>query len=257
MALPGELNYEKQMEEHFGTLTTIKKITKNIFKAYPVRVRTQEPVTYYEIGARNIDENGDVVILGEDTIKESANTAAYEAQVLREGDIIIPFRNKKLHAGLFKGSDLPMVPNPSLMVIRSESLLIGKYLLLCLQQPFIISYLEYLAQDTGKLEIEDVVKLAIPTISIDLKKRMDKLEKITAIRKQQEHITQSLRIYEGMVSAQFLAKVEVYPSEKLHALSELLNELETLNQSLRNHIQIDAHISMLHNNYLDIVNSIE
>jgi hypothetical protein len=149
MALPGWLNYEKQMKQHFDTLTTIKDVSQSVFNAYPVRVRTQQPIVYYEIGARNIDENGEIVLLDEDMSKERANISAYEAQVLQEGDIIIPFRNKRLHAGLYIGSDTPMVPNPSLLVIRSGSLSIGRYLLVCLQQPFIIGYLEYLAQVTG------------------------------------------------------------------------------------------------------------
>jgi len=257
MALPDWLNYKKQMEQNFGTLTTIREITQCIFNAYPVRVRTQEPMTYYEIGARNIDVSGDIVILPEDVPKESANITAYEAQVLQRGDIIIPFRNRKLRAGLFMGSDIPFVPNPSLLVIRSGSLLIGKYLLICLQQPFIIGYLEYLAQSTGKLEAEHVSNLDINPISTNLKIRIDKLEKITAMRKQQEQITHNLRIYEEMISAQFLANTEVYSRNELHALGKQLDETEVLVQSLKNHIQIDEHVSMLSNNYLDIVNGIE
>ena len=257
MALPGWLNYEKQMKQHFDTLTTIKDVSQSVFNAYPVRVRTQQPIAYYEIGARNIDENGEIVLLDEDMPKERANISAYEAQVLQEGDIIIPFRNKRLHAGLYIGSDTPMVPNPSLLVIRSGSLSIGRYLLVCLQQPFIIGYLEYLAQVTGKMEIESVLNLLIPSIGMNFEKRIEKLEKIIAMRKQQERIIQNFKRYEEMLSAQFLGNTEVYSRERLHALRTLLDETEILSQTLKNTIHIDEYISLLNNNFREMVNNIE
>ena len=255
MAQPDGLNYKKQMEQNFGTLTTIKEITQNIFKAYPVRVRTQEPMTYFEIGARNIDSNGDIVILPEDRPKESANITAYKAQVLQEGDIIIPFRNKKLCVGLFIGSDIPFVPNPSLLVIRSGSLLVGKYLLICLRQPFIISYLEHLAQNTGNLEIEGVSKLDIPSISTNFKIHIDKLEKIIAIRKQQKRIMKHFRLFEEMLSSQLLgsASAEPYDTRRLQMIRPLLDEIEKQAQYLKRSIQIDKSIAMLDNNYRELV----
>jgi len=257
MALPDWFNYEKQMKQNFATLTTIKNMSQNVFNAYPLRVRTQQPITYYEIGARNIDKNGEIVLLDKDMPKEKANITAYETQVLQDGDIIIPFRNKQLHAGLYIGSDVPMIPNPSLLIIRSGSLSIGRYLLICLQQPFIAGYLEFLAEATGKVEIESVLNLAIPDIDINFEKRMDKLEKITTMRKQQERITQNFKMYEEMLSTQFLGKTEVYSRERLHTLNILLEETEILSQSLKNAIHINEHISLLNNNFCEIVNNTE
>jgi hypothetical protein len=257
MVLPDWLNYEKQMKQHFDTLTTIKDVSQSVFNAYPVRVRTQQPIAYYEIGARNIDENGEIVLLDEDMSKERANISAYEAQMLQEGDIIIPFRNKRLHTGLYIISDTPMVPNPSLLVIRSGSLSIGRYLLVCLQQPFIIGYLEYLAQVTGKVEIESVLNLLIPTIDMNFEKRIEKLENIIAMRKQQERIMQNFKRYEEMLSAQSFGNTEVYSRERLHTLRTLLDETEILSQTLKNSIHIDEHISLLNNNFREIVNNIE
>ncbi|MEA3503254.1 MAG: hypothetical protein U9R47_10795, partial [Actinomycetota bacterium] len=158
-------DYHRHMKLMFGSLTTIGELSQTIFKAYPVRVRTQQTIDYYEIGARNIEKDGEIVLLDDDTPRKSANESAYEAQVLVTGDIIISFRAKRLKMGIYRGSEFPLIPNPALMVVRSKSMLDGAYMAICLRQPFIKSYLEYLAQRMGKLEIDDVAALAIPALN--------------------------------------------------------------------------------------------
>ena len=247
MVPPDWLNYERQMRQNFDTLTTVGKLSQSIFKAYPLRVRTQQSITYYEIGARNITEDGEIVLLDEDLPKESANITAYEAQVLQAGDIIIPFRSKRVHAGLYGGSDVPMVPNPALLVVRSGSLLMGRYLSICLQQPFIAGYLEQLAQRSRKVELEDVANLMIPAMGEDFEEQVDGLDRIAETRRHLEAITQLIRSHETAFGPQVLAGRMSCDFERLDHLGVLLDETEELIGSfaLAGDISRDSHLAVM------------
>jgi hypothetical protein len=107
------------------------------------------------------------------------------------------------------------------------------------------------------VEIESVLNLLIPSIGMNFEKRIEKLEKIIAMRKQQERIIQNFKRYEEMLSAQFLGNTEVYSRERLHTLRTLLDETEILSQTLKNSIHIDEYISLLNNHFREIVNNIE
>jgi len=249
-------DYQRHMQLKFKNLTTIGEMSKSIFKAYPARVRTQESVDYYEIGARNIDKDGEIVLLDSDTPRKSANTSAYEAQVLVAGDIVIPFRAKKLKVGIYRHSGFPLVPNPSLMVIRSESMLDGAYMAICLRQPFIRGYLDYLAERTGKLEIDDVAALAIPAFNIDLDYQPNKLFSITMMRRRIEQIAQDLNHYEETLQAELLEERASYDEENLSAFNTLLDEAKEISQLLDASAPTDESIAMLRTNFKGFVDEI-
>ena len=246
-------DYQQQMKLEFGNLTTIGKMSKTIFKAYPVRVRGQKPINYYEIGARNIKKDGEIALLDSDTPRESANATAYEAQVLVAGDIIIPFRAKNLQVGIYRGSVFPMIPNPSLMVIRSKSMLDGVYMAICLSQPFIRGYLEYLAQHIGKLGIDDVAALAIPALNIDLDYQTNNLFEITRMRHRFEQIAKNLKHYEETLQAELLGGNASHEQEKLDTLNTLLDEAEDISQLLNTSAPANKSIAMLSTNFKDFV----
>jgi len=164
------MTYEGALQQFFPYVSKIGDQAK-IFKSYPVRVRTQKKISYYEVGASNITENGEIVISENTTIRESANITAFEKLYLRPGDIILPHRSKKLHLGLYMDSPLPFIPNSSLIVIRSGSVENGRYLLACLQLPFIKSYIEsYMIDKRGDTTVFDLEKLQTLTIPVATKK---------------------------------------------------------------------------------------
>ncbi len=249
-------DYHRHMKLMFGNLTTVGELSQTIFKAYPVRVRTQQAINYYEIGARNIDKDGEIVLLDDDTPRKSANNSAFEAQVLVAGDIVIPFRTKRLKVGIYRGSGFQMIPNPSLMVIRSKSMLDGAYMAICLRQPFIRGYLEYLAQRTGKLEIDDVAALAIPALNIDLDYQMNNLFEITRKRHRLEQISKDLKHYEETLQAELLGGRASYDQEKLDTLNTLLDEAEDISQLLNTSAPANENIAMLSKDFKDLVDKI-
>ncbi len=257
METSDRFDYQRHMKLMFRSLTTIGEMSKSIFKAYPARVRTQESVDYYEIGARNIDKDGEIVLLDSDTPRKSANTSAYEAQVLVAGDIVIPFRAKRLKVGIYRGSGFPLVPNPSLMVIRSGSILDGAYMAICLRQPFIRGYLDYLAERTGKLEIDDVAALAIPAFSFDFDYQPNNLFKITKMRYRLEQITEELNHYEETLKAYLLAGRVSYDQENLNEFNKLLDETERVNQRLNDSAPASENITMLGRDFRDFMENPE
>ena len=233
-----KLNYEEQMQRHFSETTTISEVADSVFRAYPVRVRTQQNVIYFEIGARNIDKNGNIVPLQSDRAMTSANKTAYEAQRLCEGDIIIPYRNKHFRVALYRGSRYAFLPNPSLYVIRSGSLMIGEYILLCLQQPFIESYLSSLVSEKGKLEIEDISDLIIPALTENVEKRLNELDRLKKRREQAEEISGRLLEFEKSIQPTLMfGELDAFSSEtdrKLVALDRTLEALKALVSELEN-----------------------
>ncbi len=249
-------DYQRHMQLKFKNLTTIGEMSQSIFKAYPARVRTQKSVDYYEIGARNIDKDGEIVLLDSDTPRKSANTSAYEAQVLVAGDIVIPFRAKRLKVGIYRGSGFPLVPNPSLMVIRSESMLDGAYMAICLRQPFIRGCLDYLAERTGKLEIDDVAALVIPAMGTNLDYQPNRLHDIAMMRRRIEQIAEDLKLYEETLKADLLGGRASYDQENLSAFNKLLDETEEINQLLNDSAPSNESIAMLSRDFRDFINEI-
>lgn len=136
-----QTSYEQAIEHFFPYVSAIGDQVE-IFKSYPVRVRSQEKIAYYEVGASNIGEDGAVIVDQNTSLRNSANATGFEKLSLRPGDIILPYRSKKLQPGLYIESSYPLIPNPSLIIIRSGSIELGKYLVACLQQPFIKSHIE-------------------------------------------------------------------------------------------------------------------
>ena len=249
-------DYQQQMKLKFENLTTIGKMSKSIFRAYPVRMRGQKPINYYEIGARNIKNDGEIILLDSDTLRESANTAAYDAQVLVVGDIIIPFRSKSFQVGIYRGSGVPMIPNPSLLVIRGESMLEGVYIAACLRQPFIRGYLEYLAHRTGKLEVDDVATLAIPAIGIDSDNDLNKLYEITKMRHRLEQVVKDINHYEETLQAELLRSTIHYDQNELDSFNILIDEAEEISQLLNDSTPPNESITMLRTDFKDFVDKI-
>lgn len=247
-----KLNYEEQIRRHFSEITTISELADSVFRAYPVRVRTQQNVIYFEIGARNIDKNGNIVLLNSDRAMTSANKTAYEAQRLCEGDIIIPYRNKHFRAALYRGSRYAFLPNPSLYVIRSGSLMIGEYILLCLQQPFIESYLSSLVSAKGKLEIEDISELIIPVPPDDIETRLHEINGLRQRREQAEEIAGRLLEFEKSIQpAMMFEELDTHTSEidrKLVALDRTLEVLKAIVSELENDTLNDQ-FSFLHTEF--------
>ncbi|HIP19017.1 MAG TPA: hypothetical protein EYG78_06760 [Sulfurovum sp.] len=194
-----QMAYERAMEQFFPYVSAIGDQAE-IFKSYPVRVRTQEKIAYYEVGASNIAEDGELIIDQNENLKESANAVAFEKLYLRPGDIILPYRSKKIHLGLYIESAHPLMPNPSLIIIRSGSVELGRYFFSCLNQPFIKSYIESsMIGKNGKntmLDINKFKSLIIPTATGETIYSLHSIEKynhyakrVSAIHKQLDHTT--------------------------------------------------------------------
>ncbi len=160
-----QTSYEQAIEQFFTYVSAIGDQAE-IFKSYPVRVRTQKEIAYYEVGASNINADGELIIKENTPLRHTANATAFEKLCLKAGDIVLPYRSKILQAGLYHSSDYPMIPNPALIVIRCEEIALGKFILACLQLPFIRSYVErHLISKDSKHAILDIAKfreLVIP-----------------------------------------------------------------------------------------------
>ena len=161
-----QTTYERALGRFYPYLSAIGEQVE-IFKSYPIRVRTEQPIKYYEVGASNISQNGKIAVGKNDTLKEYANSTAFEKLHLRPGDIILPYRSKRLYMGLLlEPPSYPLVPNPGLIIIRSGSVELGKYLFTFLQHPFIHSYIEsniiHKADGKSILDIDKFRLLVIP-----------------------------------------------------------------------------------------------
>ena len=181
MKIKNKIRYESLLQRIFSKTTDIKHQCNEIFKGYPVRVRTQKAINYYEIGASNLKRDGNIIISEDHKIRHHANESAFNQQYLRTGDIVIPYRSSKLIMGLFLEPKLyPLIPNPGLIILRTGSKERGRYLFTCLQQPFIKSYLEstILKNNAGAiLDMDELSTLMIPLATNKILTEMTEIEK--------------------------------------------------------------------------------
>ncbi len=229
--------YERVMKQFFSYISAISDQAE-IFKSYPIRVRMQEKIAYYEVGASNISENREIVIHQNDTLKESANATAFEKLYLRPGDIILPYRSKQLHLGLYIESSHPLIPNPSLIVIRSGSVEFGKYFMTCLHQPFIKSYIESSMIDKERknaiLDISKFQSLIIPAAMGETIYSLHSIEKyshyakrVSVIHRQLDHLTTLLSAEAITGEYQSLEKTFFeYMDEHLRRVEGIVSSME-------------------------------
>ena len=160
-------SYERALRRTFPYLSRIGDYAE-IFRSYPLRVRSQQEIEYYEIGSANISPLGEIEIGKDDILRSKANTTAFEKLRLRSGDIVLPYRSKRLQPGLYRYCAHPLVPNPGLVVIRSGSLERGIHLMACLALPLVKTYIETeLISKEGKLhklKFDALQSLLIPAI---------------------------------------------------------------------------------------------
>ncbi len=181
MRIKNKIRYESLLQRIYSKTRDIKHQCNEIFRGYPVRVRTQKAIDYYEIGASNLKQDGNIVMSDNHKIRHHANESAFNQQYLRTGDIVIPYRSSRLSMGLFLEPKLyPLIPNPGLIVLRTGSKEKGRYLFTCLQQPFIKSYLEStISKSNGGaiLDMDELRTLMLPLATSKILTEMMEIEK--------------------------------------------------------------------------------
>ncbi len=250
-----QTSYEQAIEHFFPYVSAIGDQVE-IFKSYPVRVRTQEKISYYEVGASNISEDGEVVVDKNESLKESANASAFEKLYLRPGDIILPYRSKKLHPGLYIESSHPLIPNPSLIIIRSGSVELGKYFISCLHLPFIKSYIESsIIRKKKKSAILDLTKLQsllIPVLTgktnyalLAVEKYSHYARRVSKIHRQIDHIA-------TLLSAEAIAgEYQSLDSMFFEYMDEHIEKLEGIVSSMEASAIHSPTIDMLRSDFRD------
>ncbi len=250
-----QIAYENALERFFPYSSAIGNQVE-IFKSYPIRVRTQEKIAYYEVGASNISEDGELIIDQNENLKESANAVAFEKLYLRPGDIILPYRSKKLHLGLYIESAHPLIPNPSLIVIRSGSMELGKYFVTCLHQPFIKSYIESnIVCKEGKHTILDLNKLqslVVPAAIGNMIYSLLSVEKYSHYAKRVSKIHRQLDELATLLSAEAIAG-EYQSLEKVFFdyMDEHLKKMEGIVSSMEASTIHSPAIDMLRSDFTD------
>ncbi len=241
----------RQAIEHFFPYVSAIGDQVEIFKSYPVRVRSQEKIAYYEVGASNISD-GEVVVDKNESLKNSANATAFEKLYLRPGDIILPYRSKKLQPGLYIESSYALIPNPSLIIIRSGSIELGKYLVSCLQQPFIRRHIEVsLITLQGKhsiLDLELFKALLVPPATGKAVNSVLDIEKYSHYSKRAFQLHKQLTKLSTLLLAEAIAKeYQSLDSIFFEHMDEHLDKLESIVSSIE--------ASSIHSPAIDLLRS--
>ncbi len=247
-----QTTYERALEQFFPYVSAIGDQVE-IFKSYPLRVRTQEKIDYYEVGASNISD-GEVVVDKNESLKNSANATAFKKLYLHPGDIILPYRSKKLHPGLYIESLHPLIPNPSLIIIRSGSVELGKYLIACLHQPFIKSYVESnLIRKKGKsalLSLNEFQSLLIPIVTEKTSHELLSVERYYHYTKRVAHMHMQLDHLTTRLSAEAIAgEYQSLDSMFFKYMDEHLGKLEGIVSTMKASEIHSPAIDMLHSDF--------
>ncbi len=213
-------------------------------------------IAYYEVGASNISENGEIIINQNEILKESANAAAFEKLYLRPGDIIFPYRSKKLHLGLYIESSYPLIPNPGLIIIRSGGVNLGRHLIACLHQPFIKSYVESnLIRKKGKsamLSLNEFQSLLIPAATEETSHELLSVERYYHYTKRVAHIHMQLDHLTTRLSAEAIAgEYQSLDSMFFKYMDEHLGKLEGIVSTMEASEIHSPAIDMLHSDFAD------
>lgn len=252
-----QTSYEQAIEHFFPYVSAIGDQVE-IFKSYPVRVRTQEKIAYYEVGASNISENGEIIISQNESLKESANATAFKNLYLRPGDIIIPYRSKKLHPALYIESSHPLIPNPSLIIIRSGSVEFGKYFFAYLNQPFIKSYIEsniiHKERKSAILNLTKLQSLLIPVLTEKTNYALLAVEKYSHYAKRVSNIYRQLDHLTTLLSAEAITgEYQSLDSMFFDYMDEHIRKLEGIVSSMEASAIHSPEIDMLRCHFSDYV----
>jgi len=136
-------DYKNQVKKSFTYIKAIQTQNISLFSASPVRIREQKEIEYFEVGASNITDSGIIIINKNDKIRTMANETSFQRQHLRVGDIIMPFRTTPKFGLIVDTPPIPLVPNTSIIVIRTNCATDSAYLCAFLNQKFVCEYLEY------------------------------------------------------------------------------------------------------------------
>ncbi len=171
MGLNGNINvtlqdYETQLNKSFTYIKAIRSQNIEVFSASPIRIREQKEISYFEIGASNITDSGAIIVNRSDKLKKSANKTSFNRQHLRVGDVVIAFRATPRFGVIVETPEVELVPNTSMIVIRTESDIGGASLCSFLNQQFVFEYLSSLMIDSNnkQLSVEMLSSLLIPRL---------------------------------------------------------------------------------------------
>ncbi len=250
-----QTSYEQAIEHFFPYVSAIGDQVE-IFKSYPVRVRTQEKIAYYEVGASNISENGEIIISQNENVKENANASAFEKLYLRPGDIILPYRSKQLQLGLYIGSSHPLIPNPSLIIIRSGSIELGRYFFSCILQPFIKSYIEsnIIGREgrNSRLNLGKFRLLLVPVATEKVKNALLSIDKYHHYAKKASLIHRQFDHLAALLSTDAIAgKYQSLDSMFFDSMDEHIGKLGGVISSVEASIIHTPAIDMLRSNFID------
>jgi len=177
---------------------------------------------------------------------------------LRPGDIILPYRSKKLHLGLYIESLHPLIPNPSLIIIRSGSVALGKYLIACLHQPFIKSYIEssliVKKEKHFLLDLQRLQSLLIPMATEKINTAMLDVERYSHYAKRASAIYKKLDHTATLLSSEALAgEYQILDDMFFEHMDEPLTKLEDIVSSIEVSLIHSPAINMLRSDFTDYV----
>ena len=159
-------NYENRVRAIFTYIKATQSQNIQVFSASPVRIREQKEFQYYEIGASNITDSGAIIVNRSDKLKKLANETSLNRQYLRAGDVVVAFRATPRFGVIVETPKVTMIPNTSMIVIRTESDVNGASLCTFLNQEFVFEYLSDMMRESDKkqLSIEMLNSLLIPVL---------------------------------------------------------------------------------------------
>jgi hypothetical protein len=159
-------DYENRVRASFTYIKATQSQNISVFSASPVRIREQKEFQYYEVGASNITDSGAIIVNQNDKLKKSANETSFNRQYLRVGDVVVAFRATPRFGVIVETPEVELVPNTSMIVIRTNSAISGANLCTYLNQPHVYSYLKYLISMENKkiLTVETLEQLLIPDL---------------------------------------------------------------------------------------------
>jgi len=171
MGLDGDFNltlqdYETQLNKSFTYIKATRLQNIEVFSASPIRIREQKEFQYYEVGTSNITDSGVIIVNGSDNLKRLANERSFQRQHLRVGDIVVAFRAAPRFGVIVETPEVELVPNTSMIVIRTESDIGGASLCSFLNQQFVFEYLSSLMIDSNnkQLSVKMLSSLLIPRL---------------------------------------------------------------------------------------------
>ncbi len=115
-----------------------------IRKSAQVRIKTQEPVQYYEISASDISSEGKLSI-DESNLKDKANIGSLENQRLMVGDVLltirIKFKQVKIVTEEVLSHGLPVVAAKGIVILRTKNIEKAKFLKFYLERDEIKTFI--------------------------------------------------------------------------------------------------------------------